>query len=116
MGSMYKLTDVGVGAAITEDTTQTLTERPVGAHSSATILVDVTTITGTWTITARLNIGGDTIDVATLASITTTGVKVITLAAAFALDEAAVPEINEMFYDETVAGSLIAQVYVCYAG
>ena len=95
--------------------TQTTELDDWGAHSKATFLVDVIAVTGDWTI--DLNIRGATqiLEVATLASITTVGLKQLIVDAKFVAAEDAVPEVNQIVYTEDSAGSLTANIYAFYA-
>lgn len=114
MGSIHKIDSI---SALAATTTKTLDDEPSGAFSTASFLIDITAITGTWTITCSLNIGGVLVTVAEVQYAAASGAAIvpITLAAAFALDEAAVPAINSITYTEDVAGALTGVVYAAYA-
>ena len=97
--------------AHTVTTTQPLTV-PSGGFGSATFLWNITAITGTWDCTVSLIINGGTIAVATLATMTTTGLKRLALTSDFSAVKMGIPIPNSALLNEAVAGSLTSEIYM----
>ena len=85
-----------------------------GAHRNVTYVYDVTAITGTWEIQANWSPNGTAIPVALASTVTTTGVKILTLQAPFDAANRAVPAPDSVTFTETVAGTLAGTLLACY--
>ncbi len=111
MAGSQRLVDTTPGASITDDTTRQVDG--TGGHAAASFLIDITTFTGAWTVSLRVQIGTTVITIASLV-LSATGVFRIPLTADFSATRMAIPEPTEVFYDETTAGSLAAQIIAVY--
>src|SRR3990167_5732181 len=102
-----------LGASVT--TTRQL-EGGRGGHSSATFYFDVTAITGTWEIQVNWAPTGTVIPIGLASTVTTTGMKLLTLQSPFTLGNRAVPSPDSVTYTETVAGTLAGKLIAIYGG
>lgn len=108
-------------AAITVDTTAKVYGS--GGHSSSAFYFDCTaigTVSDTWQVTLYWTApSGAKVTIAQSATFTTTGLKAIVLQAPFTSANYAVPEPNEILFDNTSAGAtqtLTGKVFAAYAG
>jgi hypothetical protein len=85
-----------------------------GGHGSATFLWDITAITGTWDIALQILLGSNALSIASLATITTTGLKRIPLTADFSAVQMAIPPPTQIVFTEAAAGSLTSSVLVLF--
>jgi len=117
---MGKLIKLGSVSAITEDTLVVGGRMPNGCAEAGTVFLDVTAISGTWTfnldhlLTSGAN-GGMVF--ASLTGITTTGLKAVPLAPwhdgkTLSTPATPVPYGTQLDFQEAVAGSISADVYV----
>ena len=94
----------------------TTTNTPVFAqqgHATASFLVDVQAVTGTWSVEFDYAISGRTLQIAKLTGINSTGLYFITLNASFP-SSGAIPEPNSVIYAVVAVGTLTADTYVVY--
>jgi len=98
--------------ALTETETTVLTT-PVGGSGSATFLLDVTAVTGEWTVQPQWRpfggVGNDA--VASLATITSTGVVRVPLTSGHNTTRTNIPFPTHVVWTETMAGSITARLY-----
>jgi len=85
-----------------------------GGHAAASFLLDITAITGTWTITFQYDIAGVFIDIAESASVTVAAAVRAALDANFSATRMAIPAPTRIVYTEVVAGSMTATAHAFY--
>lgn len=88
-----------------------------GGHASAMFFVRTRTgFTGTWDITLRLNIAGNTIDIATVTGLAAANVitEIVVNATDFKIQRGAIPAPNEIVYNEAAAGTFVGDVFAFY--
>lgn len=95
-------------AAISVDTTKQVEHRGKGGVAQGNLLVNIGTITGTWSISAQIVVDGVAFTTHEVTGQTTTGVKILTPVA----NILGVPRPHQIFWDNTVAGSITAAVYM----
>ena len=100
-------------SALAATTTVDRDEESHGGHIAATFFLDISAITGTWTCAVQLNLNGAVVTVAT-AQHTTTGLKILTMDAAFTGDSECIPTVNRIVWTEDVSGAITADVIAVY--
>ncbi len=113
MAGAVRVLDTTPGASISADTTRAITGSS-GGHAAATFLIDVTTFTGDWTVTLRAHVGTSVVDIAEL-NLSATGIaRLVLTSGEFDATRQAILAPDEVFYNNTVAGTLAAQIIAIY--
>lgn len=119
MAGTLSLLGTTSAAAITATETDNVDDAASGCTHAMTVIADITTITGTWTIAINKRVGSGIVPIAT-AQHTTVGRKIIPLTTDFAgkdanTPNAAIPLPDQIVFTEDVAGTLTCDVHIAAA-